>query len=156
MDVVSSRRWERFSASVDRVAPMKPRGLEEAPSPARLQVHFVYLAQHLIFNSSSTLDLYSYVSSGRETPTLIDQHEDPVRKVSCEFDLRVLLSREDELGANLSPFLSGFEITQGSEEHSKIVREVKRVGGEIGPERRNQGLFSLQVSILRVYTYDIL
>ncbi|KAL6179343.1 hypothetical protein ACLB2K_050859 [Fragaria x ananassa] len=69
-----------------------------------------------------------------------------------EFDLNVLLSKVDELGANLSPFLSQFRIEQGSEEHARIVGEVKRVGMGIGPERKNQGLFSLQVSIVRVLT----
>lgn len=134
MDVVTSRQRERFSASVDQVAPITRSSSSPLCPP--------YPTPNLQFIVHPGPLLQSIITARNPNP-----------EVSCEFDLRVLLSRdEDELGANLSRFLSEFEIAQGSEEHSRIVREFKRVGAGIGPERMNQGLFALEVSILRVYT----
>ncbi|KAL6184607.1 hypothetical protein ACLB2K_046008 [Fragaria x ananassa] len=148
--VVDSREEKRLSATVELVEPINTPGLQEAFSPARLQVQFLYTTQHQIFAStSSTKSIYFIESSPQETgwPTLIRHYEDAGKKLCGEFDLNVLLSTVDELGAKLSPFLSQFRVEQGSEEHALIVGEVKRVGMGIGPERKNQGLFALQVSI---------
>ncbi|KAL6180088.1 hypothetical protein ACLB2K_046756 [Fragaria x ananassa] len=153
--VVDSLRVQRLNFSVEQVKPIDTPDLQEAPSPARLRVQFLYITQHrILVSTSSTWSIDSLPSSLQETgwPTVIHDYEDAGKKLCGEFDLNVLLSKVDELGANFSPLLSQFRIEQGSEEHARIVGEVKRVGMGIGPERKNQGLFSLQVSIVRVLT----